>query len=209
MSALKEDQPGIEERVGKALARGDMRQRPSYTTCDLDKVAALGIVGIEEKLADAVFRLKYANDSTGYLDALDGVVHLARRLNMEMKWHVRRKKTLRRMAFRVLNYWLAPNCPICTGVGYEMIKGSPHLSDRTCPACHGERTRPMPWMETRMPREPGDIARDRKTRERWARYQRKVTRILRIREQHRDLLVALEIAERRVGDKVVTRLNSR
>jgi hypothetical protein len=203
---INDQKPSIEERVGKALSRGDLRQN-DLAPCDLDKVAALGAVGIEEKLADAVFRLKYANDVAGYDEALAGVIGLARVLDVKLKWRARRSRHgFRRMATRVLHYWLAPNCTICTGVGYQIINGSPHLSDRACPACHGERVRPMPWMQVRLPHEPGDTGRDRKSRERWARWQRKCQRIVRLQQCHRELLIALEVAERRIGDKMIWKL---
>lgn len=197
-----EDIPGVEERVGRALSRGNLRQ--SEHACDLDKVAALGVVGIQERLADAVFRLKYANDAHAYEDALEGVRSLARNLDMRDRWRLRPKR-LRWMATRVLRYWLADVCPLCSGVGYEIIAGSPHLSDRACPACHGERKRPMPWMR-KLPREP-EARHTPRTHVEWARWRKLCERMVRLQLQHRLLLVTLEDVERRIGAKVIAKLS--
>lgn len=195
----REDRPRIEERVGSALARGDLRQKE--TACDLDKLHALGAVGIEEKLADAVFRLKYANDAGAYEDALEGVRSLGRWLNIRYRWHAKGKR-LRWMAKRVLHYWLSDNCMLCSGVGYEIVLGTPHLSDRACPACHGARKRMMPWVK-RVPREPEGR---RVTPEDIARWKKVAGRLIAYMGHHRSLLCELEEVERRVAAKVVQKL---
>lgn len=200
MASSIDDFPRVEERVGRALSRGNLRQREG--ACDLDKVAALGAVGISEPLADAVFRLKYANDPKSYDDALGGMLGLAHSLDNRHGWRLKRQRT-QWMARRVLDYWLADVCLLCTGVGYEVIQGSPHLSDRACPACHGERKRPMPWVK-RLPREPE--GRHGRSHERYKRWQRVVARMVRLQEQHRTLLVTLENVERRIGEKMIGKL---
>jgi hypothetical protein len=191
--------PRIEERVGRALSHGDLRQRPG--PCDLDKVCALGLVGIGERLADAIFRLKYGNDARSYEDAYLGVYTLALSMNMKLHWNLRGKR-MRWMVRRVLGYWLVDNCPLCTGVGYEAIPGSPHLSDRACTLCLGTRKRPMPWVR-RLPKEPEGRGVKRETKQRWRRV---CERMVRWQETHRSLLCALELNERVIGDKMVAKL---
>src|SRR4051812_45053778 len=92
----------IEEKVGISLSRGS----------GLDRVIALGLVGIEESMADAFLRLKIANDPKSYFEALKAVNNLARSLNAQKNW---RQKKLGKMSKVVLDYWLVDICPACTG----------------------------------------------------------------------------------------------
>jgi hypothetical protein len=189
----------VEECVGVALADGDLRQREG--PCDLDKIAALGMVGIEERLADTVFRLKYANDSKSFDDALLGVYGLARSLDARNRWRYRRSR-LRWMAKRVLRYWLVDVCPLCTGVMYETIGGTPHLSTRTCPQCHGSGKMPMPWVR-RLPRQPEGRRASRARIKRWREVCDTITQSM---DRHRLLLVKLEQIERAICEKMENKL---
>ncbi len=199
MSTLFEHRRGIEERVGSALARGDLRQREG--PCDLDTLGALGLVGITERLADAVFRLKYALDAKTYPDALRGVYGLARALDQRHRWRLKRRR-LHWMARRVLDYWLSDVCPTCTGVRYEVAAGSPHLSDHVCPDCRGSGKRVMPWTR-KLPRTPEGR---RATRQRIEKH-KKMCRLLNdAMDRHRHLLVELERLERVIGEKVIAKL---
>lgn len=197
---MRENRPDITERVGSALSRGDLRQRE--TMCDLDTITALGLVGVSERLADTVYRLKYANDYKSYNDAFDGVYRLARVLDVRLRWRSRRSG-LRRMVTRVLGYWLNDVCFTCTGLGYEVARGSPHLSDRACKACHGTKKRPMPWL-IRLPRRPEGR---RGSRDRVKRWSAKVERINEIMSRHRRLLVELEVSERAIAEKMISKLS--
>lgn len=192
----------IEESVGAALSRGDMRQREG--PCDLDKVMALGLVGIRERIADAVFRLKYGNDPRSYHDALAGVYSISRSLSQRENWRYRRSR-LRWMSKRVLDYWLADLCPACTGLRFEQIIGTPHLSERMCRFCDGSGKRAFPWLR-RMPRKPEGRSATRKRVERW----RRVTEVLsRYVLRHQTLLYHVERSERALSDKIARRLGRR
>ena len=179
------NRPGIDEMVGLALARGDLT--PRETNCGLDKVMALGMVGMEERITDAIFRLKYANDHKAYADANKAVTDLARRLNTTENWN--QGSRLATIATAALNYWLADMCPACTGKRDDPDKmgptsmpmtGTPYLDGVTCDACGGSGKRPYPWL-----REKG-----------------------RIGHYHTVLLVAIECAERRIRDKLITKLSN-
>jgi hypothetical protein len=195
----KEDIPTVAERVGNALASGDLRQKPG--PCPLDKVGALGMVGISERLADAVFRLKYSNQHKSYEEALQGVYGLTRSLDVRQRWRLRRWR-LHSMARTVLDYWLADICRTCNGVKFQVVTGSPHLSDRACRTCHGTGKMPMPWLR-RPPEKPkGRRATHQRVKD-WRDACRKI-------EEHnlryRTLLVELEKCERVIGDKMIRRL---
>ena len=207
--AHNDERPHIAERVGNALSRGNLRQhdrsgRLLTGTSDLDVVAALGVVGIGERLADAVYRLKYANDHKSYYDALQGVRDLARSMDAKSRWKVRREH-LKKMAQHVLDYWLNDSCPTCTGVKYEVIRGSPHLSDRACKACHGSGKKEMPWNR----RVPGRPEGKHVTHEKIKEWDAESRDIVASMSRHRALLIELERIEVRVGDALRTKLYAR
>lgn len=197
----------IEERVGRALARGNLRQN-NLGPCDLDKVIALGMVGINERIADAVFRVKYANDPKEYDNALLGVYGIARALDIRARWRYKRRR-LWVISRRVFAYWLMDVCPLCTGVRYVPVPGSGRLSDVACPACHGEGKREMPWMKLRLPREPEGIGHGRVSKERWSRWHRSRLRVQDYQQRHRALLCELETLERVIGEKMIAKLAQR
>lgn len=196
---MNEDRPRIEERVGRALARGNMRQREG--PCGLDVITALGLVGIKERLADAVYRLKYANDPKSYAAALAGVYGLARSMDARQHWRLKRKR-LHLMANRVLDYWLNDGCRVCTGLGYITVSGTPMLSDHVCLACSGTRKHAMPWLK-KLPRRPEG---DRAGRPRLKRWYKLCGLLTASMARHRLLLVALETSERSIGEQVRARL---
>jgi hypothetical protein len=195
----RDDAPTLAEIVGRALLSGDLRQKEH--SCDLDKVGALGLVGVTERLADAVFRLKYAGQPSAYDEALYGVYVIARSLASRNRWKVRRWR-LWRMARSVLDYWLSDLCRACNGVRYLVIPGSPHLSDRPCPECKATGKRAMPWLR-KLPRRPDG---KRATPERIARWRHLCNELQKRAERHRHLLVELERAESRIADKVAAKL---
>ena len=170
------DRPSLQEKVGRALADGNLTQRDE--PCSLDKVLALGLVGMDDPITDAIYRLKYANEARSYRDAIRAVLALARRLNRVDNWQMGSK--LQAMAMEVLNYWVAPACPACTGRRAQIITGTPHLEDEPCPACYGSGKRPYPWLSQH--------GRDKSER------------------CHTSLLIAVDESERRIRDKLISRL---
>ena len=89
--------------------------------------------------ATKLFRLKYANDASEYPEVLAYFKEIATQHSRRMKWGDDAKA--RSCAKKVLDYWLADNCPACFGRGYEVMPGSPMLSDTPCPVCQGQKTR--------------------------------------------------------------------
>ena len=188
---MNDDKPCVAERVGRALSRGNMRQRE--TACDLDTVGALGLVGIHDNLADAVYRLKYALDPKSYDDALSGVYGIARSLDARNHWRLRRD-ALRAMSKSVLDFWLNDGCRLCNNLGYEIAPGTPHLTDRPCQQCHGTKKTEMPWL-VRLPSKPEGRSRIKA----WYETCRAANESM---SRHRILLVELEKTERALASKM-------
>lgn len=182
------DKPGVSELIGSALASGDLAPRAG--PCGLDKVMALGLLGMRDKMADVVMRLKYANSADTYHDAQRAITELARRLDQAENW--RMQSRLPDMAKAVLDYWLDDICEECgarkveterMGGTSRKITGAADLEEQACPACQGFGKRKFPW-----------AAEDRKGE--------------RVARCHTVLLIALEETERRVTGGLVAKLFS-
>ena len=49
----------------------------------------------------------------------------------------------REVAERTLHWWLQDVCSGCDGVKYERVPGTPKLSAKLCPVCHGVGRHPI------------------------------------------------------------------
>lgn len=183
------DRPDISEMIGSALSSGDLTPRAG--SCGLDKVMALGLLGMHDKIADAVFRLKYRPTMAAYEDTRKAIEDLARRLDRAENWRMQPK--LPAMSKAVLDYWLDDICEVCgarkretdrMGGTARKITGAHDLEDEMCPACEGSGKRPFPWAATN---------RDG----------------VRLSNAHTALLVALEETERRLSGDLVAKLFSK
>ncbi len=179
------DRPDISEMIGSALSSGDLAPRPG--PCGLDKVMALGLLGMHDKIADAVFRLKYRPTMAAYEDTRKAIEDLARRLDQVENWRMQPRLPI--MAKAVLDYWLDDICEVCgarkaetdrMGGTARKITGAADLEEQPCPACSGSGKRPFPWGANN-------------PRDRYAR-------------AHTALLVALEETERRLSGDLVAKL---
>ena len=91
--------------------------------------------------ATKLFRLKYANDPKEYQFVLDTFKTMAVKLFRRMKWG--NDSQAYTLASKVLDYYLFDVCPACMGKGYEVMAGTPMLSDVPCKVCKGEKIRNM------------------------------------------------------------------
>ncbi len=188
VAAEDADRPGVSELMGSALSSGDLS--PKLGPCGLDKVMALGLLGMRDKMADAVFRLKYRPSLVSYQDTLKVVEDLARRLDRAENW--RMQPRIPTMAKAVLDYWLDDICEDCgarqadtskMGGTAKKITGTPALEENVCPACQGSGKRPFPWAATN---------RD----------------AVRFSNAHTALLIAVEETERRLTGDLIAKLFS-
>lgn len=203
MDNNNDNRRSIEESIGSALSSGNLTYH-GETACNLDKVMALGAIGIDEKLADAVFRLKYSNDAGSYEDALVGVKQLLRSVGGRKNWRLRGARA-DGMAKSVLDYWISDTCVSCTGLMFVKALGAPNLTAAHCPACDPVRPgkRPYPWVLRRPKiRDRGRKTNDPTVRRRRAAFEK-------FMEQHKALLCELEEVERNIGGKLIAKLAQR
>lgn len=99
---------------------------------DVDYIRAAGMVAQKNPLGMALFRLKYS-------EIVDEAMYCRNEL---IKLLMNRRKVERPEAVnsveRVLVHYLSDRCDHCGGTGYQVIPGTPTLSDVSCPVCKGE-----------------------------------------------------------------------
>jgi hypothetical protein len=104
---------------------------------DVDWLRACGMAGQRYGVALAVWRYVELSDRTSGKTAFDGCV-------ARLLWRGFTSDPLH-VAAEVLTWMHSPICPTCHGQMFEHIAGTPTLSDRPCPACHGTGKKPKAW----------------------------------------------------------------
>lgn len=107
---------------------------------DTDKLAA---VALSSEFGALLFRVKYANDATSYVQLAEA-----------WEWEVKKRAALSRPPWPVhvkdaavakasLKYWLNDLCPVCGGKGVKKMEFIDILSDDACESCEGSGKKPM------------------------------------------------------------------
>ena len=122
----------ILERYASAVRSGDLRSRENTTFSDPDVIGAYGLAAKREPLGVALQRL-----FTGDNGAADQVILiLAGRIKDHFQGQLSSTQA-RDVAAGVLEWNRNSVCTSCNGSGYEVIPGTPSLSDHECKACRG------------------------------------------------------------------------
>jgi len=122
----------ITERYFSAVRSSNLRSIERTTKSDSDVVGAVGLAAKREPLGAALMRL-----FTGDNNAAQAVIEaLTQKLLTHFPASLRESEA-RTVATGVLSWNRANVCPVCHGSGYEVIPGTPSLSDKECKACRG------------------------------------------------------------------------
>ena len=106
-------------------------ERTSLSATDI--LAAAGMAGHKHDLAVQLWALGHSPTRQLVHRIAD---KLARRLDDYMQ-HKKLRGRPRLISKQVLHWHVDNVCQECSGLGYERIGGTPHLSDVPCKACHG------------------------------------------------------------------------
>jgi hypothetical protein len=127
---------GIIESYSRATQSSNLRDDEHHH--QTEKLAA---VALSSELGAKLFRVKYGNDATSYHALL-----AAWKDKVEKKAGLRhwpKHITAHKVAEMSLRHWLNDVCEPCSGKGFEVIPGSPMLSDAPCKACKGDGKRAL------------------------------------------------------------------
>lgn len=122
----------ITERYFSSVRSSNLRSIERTTRSDSDVVGAVGLAAKREPLGVALMRL-----FTGDNGAADQVILiLAGRIKDHFQGQLSSTQS-RDVAAGVLEWNRNSVCTSCNGSGYEVIPGTPSLSDHECKACRG------------------------------------------------------------------------
>lgn len=142
----------IHERYSVARNTSNLAVNPRTSLSASDVLGAAGMAGQEYELALLLWSVLYQ----GKIQAKVALVnHLSRDLRnqMEQKRWTGDPVVITK---EVIGWWFNGVCKSCKGRGYEVLKGTPHLSERLCKACHGAKMVALPrgdtytWLANRM-----------------------------------------------------------
>ena len=128
----------IAERYADACNADDLSQHEYLSP--VDALTASGMASAKThkgKLATQIWRLIYANDPTQFGPALHGLHHEMILEAKAKRWNGFDPETAMDVCRNVLMWHIADVCPSCCGRRYEVVAGTPMLSDTVCNACKG------------------------------------------------------------------------
>lgn len=117
------------ERLAQSQLSKRLQEAEANELGDIDVVRAMGMAAQGDAMVDlglSLWRVKYS----GVHRELRG---LAMQLMALMEQH---QRDVEQVA-PVLAYWLDGVCKTCSGLGYDVIPGTPTLSDVACGSCEG------------------------------------------------------------------------
>ncbi|NML61805.1 hypothetical protein HHL21_12080 [Massilia sp. RP-1-19] len=118
-----------------AVSSSNLRDDAHHHSTEVLAAAALC-----RDLGTRLFRVKYAGDATTYPALLEDWRTIVEGKAAVRTWPA--DVSPRKVARLSLNHWLNDVCPVCTGRGYEAVRGAPTvMSDNVCKACGGTAKR--------------------------------------------------------------------
>ena len=124
---------GMAERITHAQLSGNLSEaKTADELADVDVIRALGMIAASNPLGSAIWRVKYAQVES----LLPYVVKQLTRIALE-KGQAKTVEEVHQSLNQILPHWLDDLCHQCFGRGYEVVPGTPMLSDKSCKACKG------------------------------------------------------------------------
>lgn len=124
----------IEERYGSDIEASDLTLLAGRG-CQLDTIVAAGMVAVSNPLAMELWRWVYGQDANARHAVLDGLVKWMKAQSRQQRWD--KTKSMVEVTVAVADWYRDRVCRTCNGVRYELVQGTPMLSDVPCQACHG------------------------------------------------------------------------
>lgn len=146
----------LKERIGTAQYSKDLGEHPADELGDIDIIRACGMIGVHMPLGVSLWRLKVSGDRREYPKAFEGLREMAeKRFGSDMATVV----------ISVLDHHLDNVCRTCHGRGYQVVPGTPVLSDDLCLACAGSGRRQLEnagkaalWLQEQVARLEAEVA---------------------------------------------------
>lgn len=119
-------------QLARAEVSSDLAHHPHH--CHVDVLGAAGMAAYSNHAHMAIFRIKYLNDTAEIESAKRLFIMWARRSMINRNIDPR---SASRVGVQALTSWVCDVCQVCNGLGYQVVAGTPTLSDRPCGTCGG------------------------------------------------------------------------
>jgi hypothetical protein len=116
------------ERITRAQYTDDLGEVGPEEIGDVDIVRACGMAGQGNPLGLSIWRFRYGGDMRELLPVARGLIELGHEPELVAK---------------VLGHLANDVCKACEGRGYEVVPGTPMLSDVLCMRCQGTGRAPL------------------------------------------------------------------
>lgn len=116
------------ERIGTAQYTDDLSEVGLEEVGDLDIIRACGMAGQSNPLGLSIWRWRYGGDMRELFHVAKGLIERGHDSAL---------------VARVLGHLADDVCKPCQGRGYEVVPGTPMLSDILCMHCHGTGKAPL------------------------------------------------------------------
>jgi hypothetical protein len=127
----------MKHRISSAQLSDNLGEVGLEDIGDVDIVRACGMVANKHPIGMALWRLKYGSDYRELANVVLALIALMSRKGWTGD-HVPG------LVSAVVKHWLDDVCPTCYGRGFDVMPGSPMLSDKACDTCNGKGRLPLP-----------------------------------------------------------------
>jgi hypothetical protein len=123
----------ILDKLSSAETSSDL-QHHAERLCDIDIIGAAGLAASSNPLHMALYRVKYLHDMTELDQSKRIFILWSRRIMLKRKLN---PASANRIGVQALKSWLHDVCLSCNGQKYQVVPGTPSLSDKPCQRCSG------------------------------------------------------------------------
>ncbi len=146
------------ERMVRSQTSSNLGEAVNGEFGDIDIVRATGMVGQSNPIGVSLWRLKYAGDSAEFPKVVTALAEMLAKRNVKYKDALL-------LALNAVKHYVDDVCKPCVGRGYDIIPGTPVLSDQICTHCRGAGRAPFEhtgdeseWLEVTISRMEREVA---------------------------------------------------
>ena len=146
------------ERMVRSQTSSNLAESANSEFGDIDIVRATGMVGQSNPIGVSLWRLKYAGDVAEFPKVVTSLAGMLAKRNVKYT-------DAMLLAFNAVKHYVDDVCKTCVGRGYDIIPGTPVLSDQICLNCRGAGKAPFvhtgdasEWLEVTISRMEREVA---------------------------------------------------
>jgi len=130
----------ISERYATARNTSNLAMDVQTNMAPFDVLTAAGMAAHASREAIMLWEVTFNGKTSAKLACIEMLEKKLVGQMLRNRW----KGDARRITQEVFAWHMHGTCQPCAGRGYEMVPGTPHLSDRLCKSCNGTRKVKLP-----------------------------------------------------------------